>query len=95
LRWYLDDLASAIRLFRNGHRDTADTRLWWEGLAPRLERLPRWLDLLSQPAGGLTDSELALRRVAAGDQLHPGYPGPGVTKRGLGERERGQARGAD
>ncbi|HUB37923.1 MAG TPA: phosphotransferase [Streptosporangiaceae bacterium] len=52
LRWYLDDIASAIRLFRNGHRDTADTRLWWDGLAPRLEQLPRWLDLLSQPNDG-------------------------------------------
>jgi hypothetical protein len=51
LRWYLDDLASAIRLFRNGHTDSADTRLWWNGLAPRLEQLPQWLDLLSQPAG--------------------------------------------
>jgi len=44
LRWYLDDLASAIRLFRNQHRDTADTRLWWDGLAPNLQQLPRWLD---------------------------------------------------
>ncbi|HEY2079619.1 MAG TPA: hypothetical protein VGH53_25105, partial [Streptosporangiaceae bacterium] len=48
LRWYLDDLASAIRHFRNRHRDTADTQLWWDGLAPRLEQLPRWLDLLNQ-----------------------------------------------
>ncbi len=46
LRWYLDDLASAIRLFRNRHRDTPDTRRWLHGLAPRLEQLPRWLDLL-------------------------------------------------
>jgi spectinomycin phosphotransferase len=46
LRWYLDDLASAIRLFRNRHRDTPDTRRWWDGLAPRLEQLPTWLDLL-------------------------------------------------
>jgi spectinomycin phosphotransferase len=46
LRWYLDDLASAIRMFRNRHRDTPDTRRWWQGLAPRLEQLPRWLDLL-------------------------------------------------
>lgn len=46
LRWYLDDLASAIRLFRNRHRDTPDTRRWWDGLAPRLEQLPKWLDLL-------------------------------------------------
>ncbi len=47
VRWYLDDLASAIRLFRNRHRDTADTRRWWQGLSPRLEQLPRWLDLVS------------------------------------------------
>jgi hypothetical protein len=46
LRWYLDDLASAVRLFRNVHRDTPDTRRWWDGLAPRLEQLPTWLDLL-------------------------------------------------
>ena len=46
LRWYLDDLASAIRLFRRHHADTPDTRRWWQGLAPRLERLPTWLDLL-------------------------------------------------
>jgi spectinomycin phosphotransferase len=48
LRWYLDDLASAIRMFRKPHRDTADTRLCWDGLAPHLEQLPRWLDLLQQ-----------------------------------------------
>ena len=46
LRWYLDDLASAIRLFRNRHRDTSDTRRWWHGLTLRLEQLPRWHDLL-------------------------------------------------
>lgn len=46
LRWYLDDLASAVRLFRNGHRDTPDTRRWWHGLAPRLEQLPTWLNRL-------------------------------------------------
>ncbi|HEY5989464.1 MAG TPA: hypothetical protein VIV12_24270, partial [Streptosporangiaceae bacterium] len=46
LRWYLDDLASAIRLFRNRHRDTPDTRRWWEGLAPGLEQLPQWLEVL-------------------------------------------------
>jgi spectinomycin phosphotransferase len=51
LRWYLDDLASAIRLFGTRHRDTADTRLWWDGLAPRLRQLPQWLDLLSQASG--------------------------------------------
>jgi spectinomycin phosphotransferase len=46
LRWYLDDLASAVRLFRHPHRDTADTRRWWDGLEPRVEQLPEWLDLL-------------------------------------------------
>jgi spectinomycin phosphotransferase len=46
-RWYLDDLASAVQLFRRPHRGTADTRLWWEGLAPRLALLPSWLDRLS------------------------------------------------
>jgi spectinomycin phosphotransferase len=48
LRWYLDDLASAIRLFRNRHRDSPDTRRWRNGLAPRLDQLPRWLDLLDR-----------------------------------------------
>jgi spectinomycin phosphotransferase len=43
LRWYLDDLASAISLFRNRHDDSADTRRWRRGLAPQLEELPRWL----------------------------------------------------
>jgi len=52
LRWYLDDLASAIRLFRNRHCDTADTRLWRAGLTPQLEQLPRWLELLSRPNDG-------------------------------------------
>ena len=51
LRWYLDDLASAIRLFRNHHRDTPDTRRWWHGLVSELEQLPGWLDLLAQRKG--------------------------------------------
>jgi spectinomycin phosphotransferase len=46
LRWYLDDLASSVRMFRNRHRDTADTRLWLQGLPSWLEQLPHWLDLL-------------------------------------------------
>jgi len=50
LRWYLDDLASAARLFRNPHRDSADTRLLRDGLAPHLEQLPRWLQILREPA---------------------------------------------
>jgi spectinomycin phosphotransferase len=48
LRWYLDDLASAVRMFRNHHRETRDTRRWRDGLAPMLDQLPRWLDLLEQ-----------------------------------------------
>lgn len=47
VRWYLDDLASAIRLFRRPHRDTPDTRRWRDSLAPGPEQLPRWLELLS------------------------------------------------
>jgi spectinomycin phosphotransferase len=56
LRWYLDDLASAIRLFRNRHRDTPDTRRWWHGLVPELEQLPGWLDLLAQRKGQFQQS---------------------------------------
>jgi spectinomycin phosphotransferase len=47
LRWYLDDVASAIRMFRNPHRETADTRRWWHNLDPMLQQLPGYLDLLS------------------------------------------------
>jgi spectinomycin phosphotransferase len=46
LRWYLDDVASAVRLFRNAHRDTPDTRRWLQGLARDLRQLPSWRDLL-------------------------------------------------
>jgi spectinomycin phosphotransferase len=46
MRWYLDDLAQAIRLFRNQHGDTADTRLFWDDLAPQLEELPARLGRL-------------------------------------------------
>ena len=42
-----DDLSSAVQIFRNPHRDTPDTRRWRQALAPELEQLPRWLDLLS------------------------------------------------
>jgi len=48
LRWYLDDLASAVQMFRDPHRDTADTRRWWQGLAPGLEQLPRRLAQLAE-----------------------------------------------
>jgi spectinomycin phosphotransferase len=47
LRWYLDDIASATRLFRNPHHDTPDARRWRLGLARHLEQLPAWLDRLS------------------------------------------------
>jgi spectinomycin phosphotransferase len=47
LRWYLDDVASAVSMFRSPHRDTADTRAWRDSLAPQLEGLSSWLDQLS------------------------------------------------
>ena len=50
LRWYLDDLASAVRLFRRPHDENPDTKRWWEGLAPRIEKLPRWLARLADQA---------------------------------------------
>ena len=46
LRWYLDDLASAARLFRRPHEENPDTRRWWEGLAPQINLLPSWLTRL-------------------------------------------------
>jgi spectinomycin phosphotransferase len=46
LRWYLDDLSCAVQMFRSHHDDTPDTRQWWQALAPMLDELPRWLDLL-------------------------------------------------
>jgi spectinomycin phosphotransferase len=48
LRWYLDDVASAIRMFRRPHHQTEDTRRWWHGLAPRLEQLPHWNESLAR-----------------------------------------------
>ena len=45
-RWYLDDLASAVRLFGRPHGENADTQRWFDGLAPRLARLPQWLGQL-------------------------------------------------
>lgn len=47
LRWYLDDVSSAVSMFRSPHRDTADTRRWRQSLAPLLEELPGWLEALS------------------------------------------------
>jgi spectinomycin phosphotransferase len=45
-RWYLDDLASAVQLFRQPHTRTADTQRWWENLPPQLAQLPIWLGRL-------------------------------------------------
>jgi spectinomycin phosphotransferase len=47
LRWYLDDIASAVHLFRHPHERTADTQGWWEGLAPRLGLLESWRKVLA------------------------------------------------
>jgi hypothetical protein len=47
LRWFLDDTASAVRLFRNAHRDTADTRRWSAALASQIEPLDSWLARLT------------------------------------------------
>ena len=46
LRWYLDDLSSAVSMFRSPHHDTPDTRRWRQAMAPLLEELPGWLDAL-------------------------------------------------
>ena len=47
LRWYLDDLASAVRLLRNPHHDTPDTRQCQQALEPQLEQLSNWRDVLA------------------------------------------------
>jgi spectinomycin phosphotransferase len=47
LRWYLDDLAGATRLFRRPHYENPDTKLWWEGLGPQINQLPSWFARLS------------------------------------------------
>jgi spectinomycin phosphotransferase len=44
LRWYLDDIASAVSMFRNPHGDMADTRMWLDDLGPHLTELSGWLD---------------------------------------------------
>ncbi|HET7017535.1 MAG TPA: phosphotransferase [Streptosporangiaceae bacterium] len=48
LRWYLDDLASAVKMFRNEHRDTAETRRWRDALPSQLDRLPGWIELAGE-----------------------------------------------
>ncbi|HKE65730.1 MAG TPA: phosphotransferase [Micromonosporaceae bacterium] len=47
LRWYLDDLASAVRMFRQPHLDSAETRRWSASVAPELHELPIWLNRLA------------------------------------------------
>lgn len=51
LRWYLDDVASAVRMFSRPHQRSADTERWLAGLAPRLDQLPRWTDELARYRG--------------------------------------------
>jgi spectinomycin phosphotransferase len=48
LRWYLDDVASAIRMFHRPHDQTEDTQRWWHGLAPLLEEVPHWNETLAR-----------------------------------------------
>ncbi len=47
LRWYLDDIASAVRLLRAPHEQTPDTQRWADGLAPQLESLDSWRQILA------------------------------------------------
>jgi spectinomycin phosphotransferase len=47
LRWFLDDLGSAVRLFRNPHLESVDTRRWIEALEPGLAQIDGWVDELA------------------------------------------------
>jgi spectinomycin phosphotransferase len=47
LRWYLDDIASAVYFFRHSHGNTEDTRHWWQALNRKVEELPAWQEALS------------------------------------------------
>ena len=42
LRWYLDDIASAVQLLGSPHEMTADTQHWSANLASRVESLGSW-----------------------------------------------------
>ncbi len=46
LRWYLDDIASAVQLFSSPHELTADTQRWSADLASRVESLASWRQAL-------------------------------------------------
>jgi spectinomycin phosphotransferase len=50
LRWYLDDIASAVRLFDSPHELTADTQRWSTDLASRVESLGSWRQTWREPA---------------------------------------------
>ncbi|HZC72330.1 MAG TPA: phosphotransferase [Jatrophihabitans sp.] len=43
LRWCLDDLACAVRMFRRPHGETADTRKWHDEVPEMLEQIPIFL----------------------------------------------------
>ena len=47
LRWYLDDIASAVQLFGLPHQVTADTQHWSSDLASRLGCLGSWRQVLA------------------------------------------------
>jgi spectinomycin phosphotransferase len=42
LRWELDDIASAVHMFRSGHPDNADSAGWLDGFAGSLELTGVW-----------------------------------------------------
>ena len=46
LRWYLDDLASTVKLFRRPHDKNPDTQRWRDGLSSLLPQLPEWMERL-------------------------------------------------
>ena len=47
LRWYLDDIASAVQLFGSPHELTADTQRWSADLASRVQSLGSWPQTLA------------------------------------------------
>jgi len=47
LRWYLDDIASAVQLFDSPHQLTADTQHWSADLASRVGSLGSWRQALA------------------------------------------------
>jgi spectinomycin phosphotransferase len=47
LRWYLDDIASAVQLLGSPHELTADSQRWSADLASRIESLGSWRQALA------------------------------------------------